>query len=85
VILADDGDVIGVQHLPPEVVHADKDANGGLKRIATLRDQIEELERREILGALERSAWNKSRAAIDLGISYPSLLSKIKRYRIRTY
>ena len=85
VILADDGETIGVQHLPPEVVHADKDADGGLKRIASLRDQIEELERREILGALERSAWNKSRAAIDLGISYPSLLSKIKRYRIRTY
>jgi transcriptional regulator with GAF, ATPase, and Fis domain/tetratricopeptide (TPR) repeat protein len=85
VILADDGEIIDVQHLPPEVVHANQDADGGLKRIASLRDQIEELERREILNALERSAWNKSRAAIDLGISYPSLLSKIKRYRIRTY
>jgi transcriptional regulator with GAF, ATPase, and Fis domain/Tfp pilus assembly protein PilF len=85
VILADDGEVIGVQHLPPDVAHAARGADGGPKRIATLRDQIGDLERREILGALERCAWNKSRAAIELGISYPSLLSKIKRYRIRTY
>ncbi len=85
VILADDGEVIDIQHLPPELVHANADPDGGLKTIANLRDQIEELERREILSALERTAWNKSRAAIDLGISYPSLLSKIKRYRIRTY
>jgi two-component system response regulator AtoC len=85
VILADDGEVIGVQHLPPEVVQSDKDADGGMKRITSLRDQVEGLERREILSALERSAWNKSRAAIELGISYPSLLSKIKRYHIRIY
>jgi DNA-binding NtrC family response regulator/tetratricopeptide (TPR) repeat protein len=85
VILADDGEVIGVQHLPPEVVRAPKDTDGGLKRITTLRDQIEVLERREILGALERCAWNKSRAAIELGVSYPNLLAKIKRYGIRTY
>jgi transcriptional regulator with GAF, ATPase, and Fis domain/Tfp pilus assembly protein PilF len=85
VILADDGEVIGVQHLPPDVAHAPKGADGGPKRITTLRDQIADLERREILGALERCAWNKSRAAIELGMSYPSLLSKIKRYRIRTY
>jgi len=85
VILADDGEVIGPQHLPAEVVRAPKDADGGPKTITTLRDQIEVLERREILGALERCAWNKSRAAIELGVSYPNLLAKIKRYRIRTY
>ncbi len=85
VILADDGEVIGVQHLPPEVVHADKDSDAGIKRVATLRDQVAELERREILAALERCAWNKSRTAIELGISYPSLLAKIKRFRIRVY
>ncbi len=85
IILADDGDVIGVQHLPPEVAHAAHRAGEAPAQTGTLREQIANLERREILGALERCAWNKSRAAIELGISYPSLLSKIKRYRIRTY
>jgi transcriptional regulator with GAF, ATPase, and Fis domain len=85
VILADDGDVIGVRHLPPEVAHLSSRPDAGAQPTGSLRAQIENLERREILGALERCGWNKSRAAIELGISYPSLLSKIKRYRIRTY
>jgi transcriptional regulator with GAF, ATPase, and Fis domain len=85
VILADDGDVIGTRHLPPEVAHVAQRPDAGAERAGTLREQIGSLERREILSALERCGWNKSRAAIDLGISYPSLLSKIKRYRIRAY
>ena len=51
----------------------------------TLRERIDQLERTEIQAALERSGWNKSQAALELNISYPSLLSKIKRYKIRSY
>jgi two-component system, NtrC family, response regulator HupR/HoxA len=45
-----------------------------------LRNQVLTLERRLIREALDRNEWNRSAAARDLGISYPSLLSKIKLF-----
>jgi len=36
-----------------------------------------------ILDAMRRLAGNKSQVAVQLGISYPNLLSKIKRYNIQ--
>ena len=68
-----------------EVVSFSTDSRSNGSVGGSLRDQIHLLEAREIRSALERNAWNKSRAAIELGISYPSLLSKIKRYCIRSY
>ncbi len=41
------------------------------------------VERRMIRTALERSGWNKSRAAKDLGVNYKTLLTKIKEYGIQ--
>lgn len=43
---------------------------------------VARVERREITRALERARWNKKRAAADLGISYKSLLNKVKEYDI---
>jgi transcriptional regulator with PAS, ATPase and Fis domain len=85
VILADDNERLGHRHLPSEVVHATRETGGNGNGRGGLRAQIARLEKREILAALKRSQWNKSQAAIDLGISYPSLLSKIKRYNLRVY
>ncbi|MDH3216928.1 MAG: sigma 54-interacting transcriptional regulator [Candidatus Krumholzibacteria bacterium] len=84
VILADDGDRLGVQHLPSDVASARQPSVRTRGRL-TLRQQIEHLEKTEIRAALERNRWNKSQTAIELSISYPSLLSKIKRYNLRTY
>jgi transcriptional regulator with GAF, ATPase, and Fis domain/tetratricopeptide (TPR) repeat protein len=84
VILADDGEVLDLHHLPPEVVSSPARGNVAGKA-NSLRDKIDRLERTEIQASLERHRWNKSQTAIDLGMSYPSLLSKIKRYNIRTY
>jgi DNA-binding NtrC family response regulator len=39
---------------------------------------VERLERRLIREALENHNWNKTQAARSLGISYPTLLSKIR-------
>jgi len=83
VILADDGESVELAHLPDEVIASN--ANGNSGRRLTLRERIDRLERTEIQSALERSKWNKSQAALELNISYPSLLSKIKRYNIRNY
>ena len=85
VILADNHETLDVAHLPAEVVNT-RNGNGGESvKVESLRDKIDRLERQEIQAALDRSGWNKSQAALDLGISYPSLLSKIKRYNLRAY
>jgi transcriptional regulator with PAS, ATPase and Fis domain len=85
IILADDGDSLSLEHLAPEVVDyteppAEADEE---EEPITLKQRIEAIEQSEILEALKRYEWNKSRAAIHLGISYPNLLSKIKRYNIQ--
>jgi two-component system NtrC family response regulator len=84
VILADDGDWLDVEHVAPEVLKAMPTAPAGSEdEPITLREHIERLEYSEIQDALRRNSGNKSQAAIQLGISYPSLLSKIKRYHIQ--
>jgi transcriptional regulator with GAF, ATPase, and Fis domain len=85
VILAEDGDSLSARHLPLEVVSASKREGRRQGQLRSLRSKIELLEKREIQAALEHSGWNKTRAALELGVSYPSLLSKIKRYNLRNY
>jgi DNA-binding NtrC family response regulator len=47
-----------------------------------LRLEVSRLERRVIRDILANTGWNRSEAARRLGISYPNLLAKIKRYRL---
>jgi transcriptional regulator with GAF, ATPase, and Fis domain/tetratricopeptide (TPR) repeat protein len=82
VILADDGETLGVEHLAPEVLQPPL-VDDGHDEDLTLRERIERMEHVQILEALRRHDGNKSQAAIQLGISYPNLLSKIKRYNIQ--
>ena len=53
---------------------SDESLSGGL------RESVLALERRLIARALTASGWNRSEAARQLKISYPSLLSKIKLF-----
>jgi two-component system response regulator AtoC len=46
---------------------------------AAARAASREAEREMILKALERTRWNRKRAALDLQISYKSLLYKLKQ------
>jgi transcriptional regulator with GAF, ATPase, and Fis domain/tetratricopeptide (TPR) repeat protein len=82
VVLADDGDLLGLELLPPDMrehTPPPVPANGGNGRAAkSLRSNISELERRMISEALERNHWNKARAARELGLSYPTMLAKIR-------
>jgi DNA-binding NtrC family response regulator len=48
----------------------------------TLRSNVSDLERRMIAQALDRNRWNRARTARELGLSYPTLLSKIRSLRI---
>jgi len=77
VVLAEENEPIGVEHLPfDRVVLATPGAANGSS--ASLRDEISRTERRVIGDALSKNQWNKSRAARELKISYPCLLKKIK-------
>jgi transcriptional regulator with GAF, ATPase, and Fis domain/Tfp pilus assembly protein PilF len=78
VVLAEEGDTLDLPLLPPELRDAPADRSGSRK----LRSNVAELERRMIADALEGSRWNKARAARQLGLSYPTLLSKIRTLRI---
>jgi DNA-binding NtrC family response regulator len=47
-----------------------------------LREKVENLEKKEIVSALQESGWMKSRAARRLGITERMLNYRIKKYGI---
>jgi Nif-specific regulatory protein len=81
VVLADEGGVLDLDLLPPDMCEsgaaAGERANG-----KSLRSNISQLERRMIAETLERFRWNKARTARELGLSYPTLLARIRTLRI---
>jgi transcriptional regulator with GAF, ATPase, and Fis domain len=87
VVLADEGEPLGPHLLPPEVSEpagrsaAPGDPDGGPAG-RTLRSSISDLERRMISEALDRNRWNKAKVARELGLSYPTLLAKIRTLRL---
>ena len=54
----------------------------GLRVDGNLKDALEELEKRMILEGLERTGWNKSRLAKELGISRAGLITKVTKYEL---
>jgi DNA-binding NtrC family response regulator len=81
VVLAEAGDVLDTDLLPPDMRDSEtlpvEKPNG-----KSLRSNISQLERRMIAEALDRCRWNKARTARELGLSYPTLLSKIRTLQI---
>ena len=49
----------------------------------TLKEKVEALEERLVRDTLDRSKWNHTRAAHELGLSRVGLANKVKRYGIR--
>ena len=47
-----------------------------------LKDALEELERQMIQDGLERTHWNKSKLAKELGISRAGLTMKVEKYKL---
>ena len=66
---------------PPRVAGEALDRDSG-QPVQPLRETIQAVESREITQALTATGGNKSHAARLLGISYPSLLKKIRLYGI---
>ena len=79
-ILCDEGVPIGVEHLPDELLGAALDEPVLVADGSSIHDNVEEMERRMVLKALEENNWNKSRAAVALGLSRKGLKNKITRY-----
>jgi transcriptional regulator with GAF, ATPase, and Fis domain len=85
IVLADEGETLGTHLLPPEMreraesaeVAGPSSGNGH-----SLRSNVSRLERKMVAQALERHGWNKARAARELGLSYPTLLAKIRVYSL---
>jgi len=74
VIMAD-GDEIDANLLPPSFCKhgAEPDAVQPLSR-------IEEIERKEILAALERNKWNRTRTARELGITLRQISYRVRKF-----
>jgi len=87
VVLADQGDLLGLDLLPPEMREPARRAAGaaagkGGAAGHSLRSSVSELERRVISEALDRHRWNKAKVARELGLSYPTLLARIRNLEL---
>jgi len=78
VILNDAKSVLVELVARPKVSRAIQPAANGSALKAATRAASRRVEEQLILDALERTRWNRKRAAQDLKISYKSLLSKLK-------
>ena len=86
VAVAEQGGYIALRHLSEKIssMPVAKSGGGGfVPEGDTLKDMVESLERAIVVQALERSHWNQSKVASDLGLSRVGLANKIKRYDIR--
>ncbi len=73
------GGVITPEHLSSRIlVYREPDPEQVVKE--GLKAMVEDLERRVIRAALLRHGWNKSRTAIELGLSRLGLRKKLERY-----
>jgi DNA-binding NtrC family response regulator len=83
------GDMIEPQHLPPHLLEKVSapfavPSLAGHKSIKVAKRRlIEDFERRFICAALDRHAWNVTKAAAEIGESREGLHRKIKRYKIQ--
>jgi two-component system response regulator HupR/HoxA len=84
VALARDGEYLTTQNMSPALLAATArrplQISGYAPEGATLRDKVENLEKRVVGETLRRVRWNQSRAADELGLSRVGLANKIKRY-----
>lgn len=78
-----EGNVIELDNLPPELrADLDDGDRGTILDGNSLKAAQKELEKRMISRVLAATGGNRTKAAKLLEISHPSLLQKIKRYRI---
>ncbi len=85
VILSSGDDRLRLRYLPEEwrLSPSEGDADQVEAPVRPLKEQVAEFEGILLQRALESSGWNRSAAARQLKISYPTLLQKIKLYGLK--
>jgi two-component system response regulator HupR/HoxA len=86
VAVAEQGGYIALRHLSEKISSTpinDGSPGGFVPSGGTLKDMVESLERAIVVKSLDRSHWNQSKVADDLGLSRVGLANKIKRYDIK--
>jgi Nif-specific regulatory protein len=74
-IITDTGN-IDISHLSPYILQPHKDLDDKEPGL----DSLKEMEKKEVIAALERNNWIQSRAAKDLGITLRQMGYRIKKY-----
>ncbi|HEX6125429.1 MAG TPA: sigma-54 dependent transcriptional regulator [Pyrinomonadaceae bacterium] len=93
-LLADNGRVT-VKELPPEVVYRNEKAhvsvsyttpgNGGVASFHNVAPtNLRDVERQQILNALEKTGWHRGKTAELLGISPSTLYRRLREYDLET-
>jgi two-component system NtrC family response regulator len=77
-------DTITMNDLPPLLLSADEEPSGEKMGKVSLKRMISDLERRWILSKLKESDWNQEKTAKLLGITRKMLMSRMRKYNIRT-
>ena len=77
-VIDTDGEVIGPEHVPPELVGSNSSASPA-SEARTFVERKAEAERQIIISALERNDWHITRTAQDLGLADHASLLKIMR------
>jgi two-component system nitrogen regulation response regulator NtrX len=78
-IIAADGDTIGVEHAPQEIRDESAASAPAASGSGTFLEQKAEAERRIVVLALERNDWHITKTAAELGLADHSSLLKIMR------
>jgi DNA-binding NtrC family response regulator len=79
-VIAADGDIIGAEHVPPELREIAAPATSDAR---TFVERKAEAERRIVVEALERNEWHITHTAADLGLAdHASLLKIMRRHGI---
>lgn len=79
-VLAADNKDITIDYLSPRILESSDNKYPGLRVNGNLKDSLEDLEKQMILDGLERTGWNKSKLAKELGISRAGLITKVNKY-----
>ncbi len=79
-VLSGDDKELTSDLLSPRIADSVKNQFPGLRVHGRLKDAIEQLERQMITEGLNRTGWNKSKLAKELGISRAGLIIKVEKY-----
>jgi two-component system NtrC family response regulator len=77
-------DTITMNDLPPLLLSAEEEPSGEKIGKVSLTSMISDLERRWILSKLKESDWNQEKTAKLLGITRKMLMSRMRKYNIKT-